>query len=342
MSTQSVTLFIQAHGEELFTDYSSSIAATSRFNPKPIVKLLSFSGSIFEAGKMALCKSQLSGEFNQPIDSLVIEEIQTIYKTTTNRKANALFGKMGSILKRIYSDCRIRFKQGGFKIIFPKTERIFYLQPNAGEDRRMVPDYGITVVSSSIDSDFNYTLQGIDGSPSMSNWSSYHDNINYWLYERSNLDEDRQMELFDKIVNQKQILLSEIVELFTSAGFNEILIYDPTCRHIQTEYTITAKGKIKSKYDSLERGYFDTLSHTQTKNLRKTIRHGTIANQSQPIYYTDVPEYVAVADDANEGRQIKRQRTGSKSDSRGGGKRKRTRKRKWVCMRRKTQRRRRR
>lgn len=333
MSKQSVTLFIQAHGEELFADYSSSIATTSRFNPKPIVKLLSFSGSIFEAGKMALCKSSSLGEdFNQPLDSLVIEEIQSIYKTTTNRKANALFGKMGNILKRIYSDCRIRFKQGGFKITFPKTERIFYFQPNAGEDRRMVPEYGITVVSSSIDSDFNYTLQGIDGSPSMSNWSSYQDNVNYWIYERSNLDEDRQMELFDKIVNQKQLLLSEIVELFTSAGFNEILIYDPTCRDIRTEYTYTAKGKIKSKYDSLERGYFDTLSHTQTKNLRKTIRDGTTANQSPLIYYTDVVE------GENEGRQTKRQRIGSKSDSKGGGMRTRT---KRVYVRRKTQRRRR-
>ena len=211
--TNSVTILIQGHGIQ-YTNKIKKISAN--------VSLLSFSGFSDTLGYMGFCPKQ-----NKSSETMVIEKLKEVYRTGESQYT---FNSLPDILRPIYNSFDIYFKQDGFKITYPKFERMFILQPNPYEDSRYRPNYGIIVVSSSDVEDNGFTLSGIRG-----NLFANILNNDYW-FEKSTLSEERIEFLKHSLrnSNQRKISLSNLILFFKSMGFDNINIIDPSCRGVKS------------------------------------------------------------------------------------------------------------
>lgn len=259
---EAVTLFIQGHGSEKLTNSLKN---------DPNIQLLSFVGMPGIVGEMVICENN-----NKPIDINIIEFLNVIYNKTYKEDGSLdfqsqllLFNELPELLKRLYEDCDIEYKDG-FSKIWPRFERYFSFFPNPHENCRLCsvpndwnkeqnlgknclpgrclperninniccPEYGLSIVASSFSNDLPFTLA------SKNNNTRKEANINISLstkeYWKSRTPD--QKSLVDQIYNKKYIYLSQLIILFKSMGFKYIYLLDPTCRsckidtHMAEEY----------------------------------------------------------------------------------------------------------
>jgi hypothetical protein len=232
-SGDSVTIFVQAHGSE---DFSEDI------NLKGL-RLLSFSGKMGINGQMNICSD------NRPIDLKVLDLIRQIYLTNSSsqdaKNQKNTYENISQHLRKLYNDCGIAFTSGGgFVQTYPKKERTFYLQANPHENcercvltpgygyctdlpinKRICPEYGITVVASSRPQDLHYTLVG--GTRQTTNLLSVSTTFDYWYNQCLN---PHKYVYKEDILNNKVITLTDLYHFFKGMGFENIYIYDPSCR----------------------------------------------------------------------------------------------------------------
>jgi hypothetical protein len=213
-----VVLFVQAHGEE---DLSLEfVEKTHR------VQLLSFSGKPDTYGMMDICPD------GESLDIKALKIATQAMKRTKNPETSL----KASIpnLQTAYEQSNIFFRNGGFRITNPVSERTFYFKPNRGEDPKLCPEYGLTVVQSSLPDDFDHTLE--------SNWMSTEKtesknihmnrrNQSYWR-QKIRIEKEIYVRLFDRMISEKMVTLSDLINIFWKGmGFDLIYIFDPSCRH---------------------------------------------------------------------------------------------------------------
>lgn len=249
-----ITLLIQGHGNEL----SSSRISESN------VHLLSFSGVIGKSGMMSDCPNGM------PIDVIMLNYIAEAYEGITDPELQKEYYEKDSMLvnglKEKYKECEI-VNDAGFTRTFPRNDRIFYFRPNKHENhvkcikmgdercieerdckKKLCPEYGLTVVSSSNPSDYRYTLAGKTRHEKTSkmNWHMTLSTASYWRNKVESIPSDTEFyqSIFNSLDNKK-IFLSNLVQLFKAMGYNQIFIIDPTCRDCK----VTNWEKIKNRID---------------------------------------------------------------------------------------------
>ena len=240
----SITIFIQAHGSEVF---KSDIT----FN-QLTVNILSFPGKVGTSGIMKMCDEK-------SIDITAINAVRAIYNSALPPQVSQtqvsqtqvsqtqvsqtqvsvptsykILQTTAPILERLYTRCLIRFEKG-FQIYYPRYERIFYLEPNPGEKPHLCPEYGITVVSSSNAHDNDYTLLSDSKKRYDLNWSNPNPQITTFDYWLSKCHDYILKDLIIKCIKKcKQISLSLLLDFFKSIGFKTVNIIDPSCRDCVT------------------------------------------------------------------------------------------------------------
>jgi hypothetical protein len=257
---ESVTILIEGHGKE---------DINTPFNNDGSVELLSFVGFPGEYGIMQICKY-----YNKPIDIVILNHLHRKYfydKGFSGEDQKKIFNDMGAELKVIFNNCNINFEHG-FSYTWPRLEREFIFEPAPHENCRICndpeeehikflsnkcisgrclpernknkiccPEYGLTIVSSSIPADNDFTLAGY-GNRIKSNINIDLTSRDYWKSRTT-----KYKYLIDQIFNEKYIHLSDIELLFKSMGFKHVYIYDPSCRDCEID------PELAVKYKNLER-----------------------------------------------------------------------------------------
>lgn len=243
-----VTIFIQGHGSE---DYTLSLKQSINLN------LLSFCGQIGALGEMKL-------ENGLQLDIAALNIIQKYYKDHLNDTQDNKLQGISYVLPILYKRFGITFPNGGFKITQPVRQRTFFLRPNEHENCRMCtefgserclesrtrnvlcPEYGITVVDSSDTQDNGFTLDTIrEGYLTKSvNMNMSPSNFQHW--QKKITDPNKKQQFKQKIIDKKEVTLTELISFFQSMGFAKINIIDPTCRDCCDIDTTTPIGKFKA------------------------------------------------------------------------------------------------
>jgi hypothetical protein len=223
-----ITLFIQSHGLESITSPISL----------PGVKLLSFVGNVTQIGEMKICQD------GQPIDMKVLHYLKDYYSDEYVRDvpSHILFDVLPYYLRSIYRQCGIEYPNGGFRRVYPKNDRTFTLECRPDEDPGLCPEYGITVVHSSDPRDNGFTLCTSEGTIN-SNINITRESLYHWI-EKSPKNKPVLTHISDKIFQDKLISLSEIVYFFKLLGFDEIRIFDPSCRAVEDDDGIVIDPRI--------------------------------------------------------------------------------------------------
>ena len=240
ITNKSITILIQGHGEE-------KIDPVNLYD----VKLLSFSGTIGEPGVMDFCDN------GDPLDIAMVKHIAGLYNGIIDASLQKEFYEDDNFLveplKRMYEDCRVTFPCG-FRRTYPKKQRKFHFKPNGHENckkcikrgdniciqernprKRLCPEYGLTVVTSSDPSDYRFTLAGkteYEGT-SISNCHMNLTTRQYWDNKIKHITYDSQnaiQDIFDSMFDENYIFLSDVVAMFKEMGYQTIYILDPTCR----------------------------------------------------------------------------------------------------------------
>lgn len=227
----SVTLYIRAHGHDLF---DSNI---ERINQN--VYLVSFAGNPGLPGWMTLCPD------GDPVDLKVLYEIGDFYHRKSlldpkpTQKDILYDEELTDQLKLIYKDCLGDDPTVNLPIFSrtqPTTNRFYSLKPNPNEHRELSPEYGITVVASTNEEDAPYTLESrMDRSSDLTRPSRLANiNINpkafnHWM-SKCKLTPESNFHIRQNLLVKKTIYLSNIIVFFRSMGFKNILIWDTSCR----------------------------------------------------------------------------------------------------------------
>jgi len=120
---------------------------------------------------------------DKSLDLATIEFLHSAYRSNISKSQNEMFDEIIQPIKKIYEDCGVTslFDNGGFTVITnPIKSRTFYFTPNPHENcekciekgdnkciplrnpaKHYCPEYGLTIVSSSMEDDFSFTLQGV-------------------------------------------------------------------------------------------------------------------------------------------------------------------------------------
>lgn len=273
MGDSSITLFIQAHGEEFKNE---RFMATNEN-----VHLLSFPGIYGEDGKM------ITQDDGTPVDIFILEILRDKYmivNPTTARTQQDIYYGINHTLKTTYEeDFGIQFNNGGFRYTNPRLERKFTFKANKGECSTLCPEYGLTIVSSFTreygDNTIsrNFTLSG-DKSRSSSNLHMNEAVREFWIkksydsVKKNGLHvESGQFlnDIFTKMFNNpKEIKLSELIRWCNIMGYLNIYIYDPSCRST-TDY------EDKMELALIEKRYQDMLRMTAKERWMKAFNSVT-------------------------------------------------------------------
>jgi len=242
----SVTIFIQGHGLQEYDTISKD----------QDVNLLSFCGYPGDVGRMAICPNGKS------IDIEAINKIMACYKSPNTQ--DEIYKTLETPLEKLYRNCGIKFRKGGFNYTFPKYQRYFQLKPNPHENCRVCeeygqgrclnlrerdrycPEYGITVVKSSNDQDYSYTLVSKnEDTRSRANLDINEASRNYWHKKATNnapaLSEKLE-QIFNDIYVEQYVSLTDLITYFRAMGFRTIYIIDPTCRSLEESSKLKNAG----------------------------------------------------------------------------------------------------
>jgi hypothetical protein len=261
----SVTIFIQGHGEELLNTPFQNVKRLS---------LLSFSGSPGELGNMKICDS------GESIDIQTIKYLHFMYSNLYSKYNSTvtqmdIYNKLPDDLRELYKNCNIQYEDEGFTVTYPISERIFTLTPNTHENcvkciesgskrciyernsrKQLCPEYGITVLASSDPYDDGFTLATIrlEEKRTKVNWNFNPTVMKHWYGKSRYKDKG---EIYNQLLNDHEITLSNLFLYFSSMGFQNIYIIDPTCRYIPHETTSFQKisRSVYEKHPSYTRNF---------------------------------------------------------------------------------------
>ena len=229
----SITLYIRAHGGE---NFNSSIQEYIKEN----VYLVSFAGNPGLAGWSTICPDGI------PVDLKVLYQIGGFYHmksfdpTKPTQKDILFDDELRDNLKSIYEyclrNCSPSVNLPTFSRTNPQTDRNYTLEADKGQDPRISPEYGITVVASSNEDDKEYTFEskmgissGLSRPTRIANININHDAFEYWM-SKSILEGKYKDLIRTAILEDKRVTLSDLIIFFKSMGFKNILIWDTSCR----------------------------------------------------------------------------------------------------------------
>ena len=243
-----ITLLIEAHGEE---DLDTRISV-------PFVELLSFvgrSGDLGDFGKIN----------NTSLELHILEYLRKLYYDNEDfNNQSRVYNNdrlLSNKLRDLYRDALVGYTNGGFVRTQPISQRTFYFEPNSHENcRRCVeagtgslrcipirdvatqycPVYGLIVVASSDTEDEHFTLPSArDNTIEELSKSNLHMSMSAANYWRSKIPSSYKQAqgLFDKMINDLYIELTELSIIFQSMGFTKIYILDPSCRSTDRSLT---------------------------------------------------------------------------------------------------------
>jgi len=278
----SVTIFIQGHGSQEAYPIKRDAG----------LQLLSFCGFAGEFGRMGECPN------GNPVDIEVVNRIMDFYRFDLEQAE--MYPQIKSPLTKLYKDCGIEFRKDGFNYTYPKYERFFQLEPNDHENCRacirdfkgrclekrtrtkLCPEYGITVVKSSEDEDFEYTLVSkTEQTRQQANLDITERCRTYWKAKaiRNAPALNREINrIFSKIYTDKSVLLTELLTIFRAMGFTNIYILDPTCRSSEENrgFKNAAIGLLENMKPKNQSGWDVTLQ--QASEMDRT---GLVSQQSK-------------------------------------------------------------
>jgi hypothetical protein len=239
-----ITLCIQGHGQEYI---HKMLTQNVKFN----VNVLTFGGKLGVETDFRMC-------YDGSIDTKVMNKLNLLYSSrrATKLSKTLMFETLPEYFYRLYADQQLYYPSGAFQIIYPKIQKVFQLRPKCGEDERLCPEYGISVVSSSDPADNGFTLETI---PHKKGEGYRRANINmngaafeHW-YEKSKMETYVKDQVREIIFDEKVVHLSDIILFFKSMGFKHINIIDPSCRFLEEHVP------------KLKLAAFDILSTIKTK-----------------------------------------------------------------------------
>ena len=289
---EAVTIYIIGHGEE-------NIQVPFNNNDETL-KLLSFVGTPGKIGELFKCQTN-----NEPIDKVVnfniYNQLLKNYSgkiSLNNQEQNNFFTSCRKILENIYETCGYPVEDG-FSLTYPLSERYFFFEPNEHENCRLCsdpenfairkeydpkitccpsrclgernrnnldcPEYGLVIVCSSFPQDARFTLLG--GSFE----ERYNANINLSLsnkaYWKSRAAPSYKY-LIDQIYDLKEINMTDLNLLFKSMGFNDIYIFDPTCRQCEIDAAKVEEYKLLERTRPSERPILSQPTNTIPYNYK--------------------------------------------------------------------------
>jgi hypothetical protein len=316
MESNPITLIIQAHGSE---DLNVGLIANR-------VQLLSVSGAPGVSGKMAFCEDEY--ENITSLDTNVMKMLQNAYSNRGSISQHFMFNDVlinkdhpPGILEQEYENCGIRFdKNGGFKPTQPFSERRFYFRPTPHEDcerciygegsakcercipirdpdKKMSPEYGLTIICTDIPDDKCNTLAGVLERI----YANLHETRSTRTYWRNKIPRTSTQSItnFDNMFDTNEINLSELLTIFREMGYVDIYIIDPTCRDCDSSNPSRGRLNWHSAYEQvayentkIKREAFESLKTTldiitynrNTQNNRNSrTNQGSIQNSNSLI-----------------------------------------------------------
>lgn len=271
MEESCVTIFIQGHGNQLMDEID---------NVSGNVKLLSFSGYATCAGKMEICN-------DKSVDMLALETIKKEYQNKQScNDQNFVYKNISPILIKKYKECGVTYPNDGFRQTWPKYDRMFQLHPGKGEDPKLCPEYGITVVASSYPSDLEYTLLNKGNKTANLNILGPTNYAAHWRQQalKYNSQYEKEInEIYTKI-NNKFLYLSDLIFYFQMMGFKKIIILDPTCRDnadLSQEQVALITEKETSRAEFMDRRATPAVRRSITKLKLGTVYKPTPEGTSE-------------------------------------------------------------
>lgn len=269
MSKKSITLLIEAHGEE---DLDIAVNV-------PRVELLSFSGKTGQLGDFGIVD-------DQSLELHILDFLRNLYlnKSTAANQAKVYQNNaLTTGLRTLYEeDAGKGYSNGGFVRTKPIRQRTFYFSPNKHEDCRrcrkadkyieyadgtkepnpeyakvclpnrklaanLCPVYGLVVVASSDPSDRPFTLESADGDGirelSISNLHMNSGSQLHWFQKIDQAKFPQASLAFQHMIQNRNISLTQLSKIFEAMGYTDIYVLDPSCR--DTTKLGTAKEPLK-------------------------------------------------------------------------------------------------
>jgi hypothetical protein len=269
MSKKSITLLLEAHGEE---DLDIAVNV-------PRINLLSFSGKTGQLGDFGIVD-------DKSLELHILDFLRNLYlnKSTAAKQRDIYNGdRLVPELRRLYEEeAEKGYPNGGFVRTKPIRQRTFYFSPNKHEDCRrcrkadkyieykdgtkepnpeyakvclpnrklaanLCPVYGLVVVASSDPSDRPFTLESADGDGirelSISNLHMNSGSQLHWFQKIDQAKFPQASLAFQHMIQNRNISLTQLSKIFEAMGYTDIYVLDPSCR--DTTKLGTAKEPIK-------------------------------------------------------------------------------------------------
>ena len=257
-SGKKIVIYLAAHGAALPDEFINSDLTKD-------VKILDFSGDIGTLGEM------VKGNNIPPVDFFTLTYLSILYHRSNPSDFDYFDETFSDIqdLKDLYDSLYdIRYPLNGFQIKNlgeenRVVERLYQFKPSAGEDckigcrgckrgdvdcsgfernpnKKYCPFYGITVIAASDDNSFTMSAikeDKIEESIPALNLNSNTRCGEYWKQKaiRNAVNNTALNGAIESIFEDNKPKLSEILLFFKSMGYNEIYIYDPSCKFIMEE-----------------------------------------------------------------------------------------------------------
>ena len=239
--SKTITLLLEAHGIE---DLDTAIIA-------PKIELLSFTGKTGELGDFGIID-------NVSLEISILNLLRDLYSSQSQNQESVYNSEnLVTSLRLLYKKTEINYKNGGFSRTYPRNQRFFSFEPNPHEDCRKCnnvdkadpiyakicipnrnseikpcPVYGVVVVASSDIADLQFTLASTAASTnikllSLSNLHMNKSAENYWFQKITN---DSAQKKFQNMIQNNEVSLTNLSQIFEAMGYTKIYILDPSCR----------------------------------------------------------------------------------------------------------------
>lgn len=256
MSEKSITLLLEAHGEE---DLDIAVNV-------PRVNLLSFVGKPGKLGNFGIVD-------DKSLELKILAFLRNLYSnqsTDEDQKNIYLSDDLSDELRSLYEAAGKGYPGGSsFSQTKPIRQRTFYFSPNKHEDCRrcrkadkyikytdgtkdpnpeyakvclpnrklsekLCPVYGLIVVASSDPSDRQFTLESAEGDGIRElSISNLHMNKGAQLHWFQKIDQARFPKAslaFQHMIQNRNISLTQLSKIFEAMGYTHIYALDPSCR----------------------------------------------------------------------------------------------------------------
>jgi hypothetical protein len=212
------------------------------------------------------------------------------------------------IIKHVDKERRYRFKPN------PHEDCDINKCTNYGDDscstlpllKRDCPFYGLSVVYADKQPDSPYSFAGVNNSNLNETDTTGNTYVSDQIYGNLNRNQPVQkywrdritsslvpnkkqviLQIFDKLISNHEILLSEICALFNYLGYKNIFIYDPSCRQCDLTYSLIETDAVFiDKMNEINRinDLLPTLpDNTDSEKEKKKIQTDALKNMKKSI-----------------------------------------------------------